>query len=65
MKAFAALTLTGVAGLVLLKILAAVLLPLLGLLVGIVLFTMKVALVAAVGFFIYSVFRKRAHSYAA
>ena len=62
MKAFAALTVAGVAGLVLLKILAAVLLPVLGLVVGMVALTMKVALMAAIGFFIYSMVRKRARS---
>jgi uncharacterized protein involved in cysteine biosynthesis len=62
MKAFAALTVAGVAGLVLLKILAAVLLPVLGLVIGMVALTMKVALMAAIGFFIYSMVRKRARS---
>lgn len=60
MKAFAALTVAGVAGLVLLKILFALLLPALGLLVGIVALAVKVALVTAIGFFVYSVVRKSA-----
>ena len=62
MKAFAALTVTGLAGLFLLKLMAAVLLPALGVLLGIVALTMKVALFAAVGFFIYSMVRKRARA---
>ena len=65
MKTFAALTVTGLAGLFLLKILGAVLLPVLGLLVGIVALTMKIALIAAVGFFVYSMLRKRARGAAA
>jgi hypothetical protein len=65
MKTFAALTVTGIAGLFLMKLLAAVMLPVLGLLVGIVALTMKVALIAAVGFFIYSMLRKRARGVAA
>jgi hypothetical protein len=64
-KAFAALTMAGVAGLVLIKIFVAVLLPVLGLLVGIVALTVKVALVAAIGFFVYSVVRKNAQKSAA
>jgi hypothetical protein len=58
MKTFAALTVAGVAGLVLLKLLAAVLLPALGLVLGLVAITVKLALVAAVGFFIYSIWKK-------
>jgi uncharacterized protein involved in cysteine biosynthesis len=65
MKSFAALTVAGVAGLVLLKILAAVLLPVLGIVVGMVALTMKVALMAAIGFFVYSMVRKRVRSSAA
>lgn len=58
MKAFAALTVAGVAGLVLLKVLAAVLLPVLGLVVGLVMLSLKVALIMAVGFFVFSMLRK-------
>ena len=65
MKTFAALTVAGVAGLVLLKLLAAVLLPALGLLLGLVALTMKLALVAAVGYFVYSMIRKSRNKAAA
>ncbi len=58
MKTFAALTMAGVAGLVILKLLAALLLPILGLLFGLVALTMKLALVAALGFFVYSMIQR-------
>ena len=58
MKTFATFTVAGVAGLVLLKLLAAVLLPALGVLFGLVALTMKLALVAAIGYFVYSMVRK-------
>lgn len=58
MKAFATFTVAGVASLVLLKLLATVLLPALGLLFGLVALTMKLALVAAIGYFVYSMIRK-------
>jgi hypothetical protein len=65
MKGFAALTVAGVAGLILFKILSALVLPALALLLGLVVMTVKVALVAAVGFFVYSMLRKRAERTAA
>jgi hypothetical protein len=58
MKTFAALTVAGVAGLVLFKLLAALLLPMLGLLFGLVALTVKLALIAALGFFVYSMIKK-------
>lgn len=58
MKTFAALTVAGVAGLVVLKLLAALLLPMLGLFLGLVALTMKLALIAALGFFVYSMIKK-------
>lgn len=58
MKTFAALTVAGVAGLVVLKLLAALLLPMLGLFFGLVALTMKLALIAALGFFVYSMIKK-------
>lgn len=57
MKTFAALTVAGLAGLVLLKLLGAVLLPALGLVLGLVALTVKLALIAAVGFFVYSIWK--------
>lgn len=65
MKGFAALTVAGFAGLILFKILAALVLPALGLLLGLLVLTVKVALVAALGFFVYSVLRKSAEHPAA
>lgn len=58
MKTFAALTVAGVAGLVVLKLFAALLLPVLGLFFGLVALTMKLALIAALGFFVYSMIKK-------
>ena len=59
MRNFAAFTVAGVAGIVLLKLLAALLFPLLGILVGLLMTTVKFALIAAVIFFVYSLIRKR------
>jgi hypothetical protein len=59
MKAFAALTVAGVAGVVLLKLFATILFPILGMMLGLLLMTVKLALVAAVVCFIYSMIRKR------
>lgn len=58
MKTFATLTAVGVAGLLLLKLLSAVILPALGLLMGIVALTVKFAVIAALGYFVYSMFKK-------
>lgn len=58
MKTFAALTVAGLAGIALFKLLTALLLPVLGLLFGLVALTVKLALVAAVVFFVYSLIRK-------
>ena len=59
MKTFAALTVTGVAGILLFKLLAALVFPILGLFVGLLMMTVKLALLAAVVFFIYSMIKKR------
>ncbi len=65
MKTFAALTVAGVASLVILKLVAALLLPVLGLLFGLVALTVKLALIAALGFFVYSLFKKSRNKAAA
>jgi hypothetical protein len=65
MKAFAALTVTGVAGVVLFKLLATLLFPLLGLVFGLLAMTIKFAVIAAVIFFVYSMIRKRKEADAA
>lgn len=59
MKTFAALTVTGVAGILLLKLLATVIFPLFGLVIGLIAMTVKFALIAAVIFFVYSMIKKR------
>ena len=59
MKTFATLTVTGVAGVILFKLLAALIFPLLGLFLGLLGMTIKFALVAAVVFFVYSLVKKK------
>ena len=59
MKTFATLTVAGVAGIVLFKLLTAILFPILGLFVGLLAMTVKFALIAAVIFFVYSMIKKR------
>jgi hypothetical protein len=59
MRTFATVAGAGVAGVVLYKLVAALLFPLLGLFVGLIAMTVKLALIAAVAFFIYSMIRKR------
>lgn len=59
MRTFAALTLGGVASVVLFKLIAALVFPLLGMLFGLLAMTMKLALIAAVVFFVYSMIKKR------
>ncbi len=56
MKTFAALTVTGVAGILLFKLLVV---PLLGLFLGLLVMTVKLAILAAVIFFVYSMIKKR------
>jgi hypothetical protein len=59
MRTFAALTVAGVGGMVLLKLLATVVFPLLGVLVGLLFMTVKLALMAAVIYFVYTIIRKK------
>jgi len=59
MKTFAALTVAGVAAFALLKMLIPLILPLFGLVLGMVLLVAKITLLVAVGFFVYSMIRKR------
>lgn len=58
MKTFATLTVAGVAGLLVLKLLAAVALPVLGLAFGLLALIVKLAVIAALGYFVYSVLKK-------
>lgn len=59
MRTFAALTLGGVAGVVLFKLLAALLFPILGMLMGLLMTGIKLVLIAAAIYFVYSLFFKR------
>lgn len=59
MKTFATLTVAGITGIVLLKLFATILFPLLGLLFGLLAMTVKFALIAGVIFFVYSMIKKR------
>ena len=59
MKTFATVAVAGVAGVVFFKLLAGLVFPLLGLFVGLLAMTVKLALIAAVIFFIYSMIKKR------
>jgi hypothetical protein len=59
MRTFAALTVSGVVGLLLFKLIASLIFPLLGVFVGLLAMTVKFALIAAVIFFVYSMIRKK------
>ena len=59
MRSFAKLAVAGISGVVLFKLFATILFPLLGLLFGLFAMTVKLALIAAVVFFVYSMIRKR------
>lgn len=58
-RTFGGVALTGVAAVIALKLIAAVLVPLLGLLLGFAALVFKVGLFVAVGFFLYRMFRRR------
>lgn len=58
-RAFGAVALTGVVGLIALKLLGVFLLPLLGVLFGVLATAFKVGLFLAIGFFLYRMFRRR------
>lgn len=59
MKTLATLTVAGISGIVLLKLFATILFPLLGLLFGLLAMTVKLALIAGVIFFVYSMIKRR------
>lgn len=59
MKSFAKFAVLGVSSIVLFKLLATIILPVIGMLIGLLGMTVKLALLAAVVFFLYSIFRKR------
>jgi hypothetical protein len=58
MKSFAKLAVAGVSGVILFKLFATLIIPLLGMLFGILALTVKLAVIAAVVFFVYSLVRK-------
>jgi len=59
MKSFAKLAVAGISGVVLFKMFATILFPILGMMLGLLALTVKFALIAAVVFFVYSMIRKR------
>ncbi len=59
MMRFAQVTVAGVASIILLKLIATFLLPLLGIVMGFFALMFKVALVVLVGYLVYSFFRRR------
>ena len=59
MKSFVKLTVAGLSGVVLFKLFATILFPLLGMMLGLIAMTVKLALIAAVIFFVYSMIKKR------
>ncbi len=65
MRTFAALTVTGVAGVLLLKLLVAVMFPIFGMIIGLFAMTVKFALIAGVISFVYSMIKKRKEEQAA
>jgi hypothetical protein len=59
MESLAKFAVLGVSGIVLFKLFATILFPLLGLMFGLLAMTVKLALIAAVVFFVYSMIKKR------
>ena len=59
MRNFGALALGGVAGIVILKLVATMFMPLLGAAFGLLAFMVKIGLWVAVGYFIYTLLRGR------
>lgn len=59
MRTFAPLAFAAISGVVLWKLFATILLPVLGMLIGLIGMTLKFALIAGVAYFIYSMIRKR------
>ena len=59
MRTFGALAMGGVAGFLVLKLLAALVFPLFGFMIGVVGMLVKVALWVGIGYFVYTLFRGR------
>ena len=58
MRTFVTLSIAGVTGLLVLKLLVMIMFPLFGLIVGLFAMTVKFALIAAVVFFFFTMFRR-------
>jgi hypothetical protein len=59
MRPLGTVAFAAISGVVLWQLFATLFLPLLGVLIGLVMTTVKIALVVAVGFFVYSLIKKR------
>lgn len=59
MRSFVRLAVVGASGVVLLKLITTVFVPALGMIIGLLMLTVKVALIAAIVFFVYSLLRPR------
>lgn len=59
MRTFGAMALGGVAGILLLKLLAALVFPLFGMVVGVLGMVMKIAFWGAIAYFVYTLIRGR------
>lgn len=59
MRTLAPVAFAAISGVVLWKLFATILLPMLGVLIGLIGMTLKLAMIGAVAYFIYSMIRKR------
>jgi hypothetical protein len=59
MRAFGTVAVAGISGVILWQLFTTILLPLLGVALGLLAMAAKFALIVAVGFFVYSLFKKR------
>ncbi|MEX2048451.1 MAG: hypothetical protein WEB90_02620 [Gemmatimonadota bacterium] len=59
MRPLGTVAFAAISGVVLWQLFATLFLPLLGVLIGLVVTTVKIAMVVAVGFFVYSLIKKR------
>jgi hypothetical protein len=59
MRAFGTVALAGISGVILWQLFTTILLPLLGVVLGLLAMAAKFALIAAVAFFVYSLIKKR------
>ena len=61
MRAFAGMFVGGVAAIVLLRLVFGLILPLVGIVIGFVAMAVKLALLVAIGYFVYTLVRGRKH----